>query len=77
MAVQWFWACGRPALTADLLILIWIRTITQITAPTWSRAKNRRWISVDLTCLEQPGMSWITIEWSAVVTAAPTGSALC
>lgn len=57
-------------LTADLLILIWIRTITEITAPTWSRAKNRRWISVDLTCLEQPGMSWITMEWSAVVTAA-------
>lgn len=57
-------------LTADLLILIWIRTITEITAPTWSSAKNRRWISVDLTCLEQPGMSWITMERSAVVTAA-------
>lgn len=67
---------GLHWLTADLLILIWITTITEITAPTWSWAKNRRWISVDLTCLEQPGMSWITMGWSAGVTTAPTGSVL-
>lgn len=63
-------------LTADLLILIWIRTIAEITAPSWSKARNRRWISLDLTCLEQSGMSWINMEWSAGWTTVPTGSTL-
>lgn len=51
-------------LTTDLLILIWIRSISDITAPSWSAAKNSSKISTELTSLEEPGMSWISLDCS-------------